>query len=161
MTARLSAAREAGWVDKRNSGFSPVNASPHQFTVGDRVLIDSGYDGEDSYWLRGGDGYRGTIRKLTAVAAAIELDDELVLDAGPGGKWEDFGQGSMSALRETEVARGRWLTLIHGWTEQTWVDPVRVHVGVCEAEPDLYAIPSGGGIGYWVESHAGMAWLSE
>ena len=65
----------------------------------------------------------------------------------------------MSAVRETEVARGRWLTLIHGWVEQT-ADPVRLQVGLCEDEPDLYAIPRGGGIGYRVESHAGIALLA-
>ena len=43
--------------------------APHRFTVGDRVRVNGGYDGECSDWLRGGDGYRGTIRKLTAEAA--------------------------------------------------------------------------------------------
>jgi hypothetical protein len=135
--------------------------APHRYTIGDRVRVHGGYDGDDSDWLRGGDGYRGTIRKLTVDAAAVELDDEVVLDAPPGSKWQDFGRGSMSAVRETEVARGRWLALIHGWTEQTWADPVRLQVGLCEDEPDLYAIPRGGGIGYWVESHAGIALLSD
>src|SRR5687768_16793153 len=108
--------------------------APHRFTVGDRVRVHGGYDGDYSDWLRGGDGYRGTIRKLTAEAAAIELDDELVLDAPPGA---------------------------NGWVEQTWADPVRLQVGLCEDEPDLYAIPRGGGIGYWVESHAAIAVLSD
>ena len=67
----------------------------------------------------------------------------------------------MSPLRETEVARGGWPRLIHGWVEQTWADPVRLQVGLCEEEPDLYAIPRGGGIGYWVEAHAGIALLAE
>jgi hypothetical protein len=133
--------------------------APHRFTVGDRVLVHGGYDGDRSDW-GGGDGYRGTIRKLTAEAAAVELDEELVLDAPLGRKWQDFGRGSLSVLRETEVARGRWLTLIHGWVGQTWADPVSLQVGLCEDEPDLYAIPSGGGIGYWVESHASIALLA-
>jgi hypothetical protein len=135
--------------------------APHRFTVGDRVLVHGGYDGDHSDWLRGGEGFRGTIRKLTAEAAAVELDQELVLDAPPGATWEDFGRGSMSVIRETDVARGRWLTLIHGWLEQTWADPVRLQVGLCEDEPDLNAIPRGGGIGYWVESHAGIALLPD
>ena len=63
---------------------------PRRFTVGDRVLVHGGYGGDDSDWLRGGPGYRGTVRKLTANAAAVELDDELELEAPPGAKWHDF-----------------------------------------------------------------------
>lgn len=57
------------------------------------------------------------------------------------------------------VAQGGWLTLMHGYVGQTWADPVRLQVGLCEHEPDLYAIPRGGGIGYWVKSHAGISLL--
>jgi hypothetical protein len=78
--------------------------APRRLTVGDRVRVHGGYDGDRSDWLRGGEGYRGTIRKLTAEAAAVELDVALVLDAPPGTQWQDFGRGSMSALRETGVA---------------------------------------------------------
>jgi hypothetical protein len=132
---------------------------PHRFTPGERVLVHGGYDGDESYWLRGGSGYTGTLRKLTAKAAAVELDKELELEAPTGAPWQDFGGGSARALREVTVARGRWLTLIHGWVGQTWSDPVRLQVGLCEHEPDLCAIPDGGGIGYWVESHAGISTL--
>lgn len=132
---------------------------PHRFTVGDRVLVRGGYYGDRSEWLAGGPGYTGTLRKLTAEAAAVELDDELELYARPGSRWRDFGCGSASALREVEVAKGRWLALLHGWVGQTWSDPVRLHVGLCEDEPDLYAIPAGGGVGYWVESHADISLL--
>jgi hypothetical protein len=107
----------------------------------------------------GGAGYTGTIRTLTANAAAVELDDELQLEAPPGATWQDFGGGSLTALRDVTVAHGRWLTLMHGWVGQTWADPVRLQVGLCEDEPDLFAIPDGGGIGYWVESHAGISLL--
>jgi hypothetical protein len=120
-------------------------------------LCTGGYDGDESYWLRSGSEYTGTIRKLTAKAAAVELDEELELDAPTGTEWQDFGGGSATALREVTVARGRWLTLIHGWVGQTWADPVRLQVGLSEHEPDLYAIPEGGGIGYWVESHVGIS----
>jgi hypothetical protein len=138
-----------------------MHEQAHRFTVGDRVLIHGGYDGECSDWLRGGAGYAGTIRKLTANAAAVELDVELELGASSGGTWQDFGRGADTAIRGVDVARGRWLTLMHGWVGQTWNDPVRLQVGLCEDEPDLCAIPEGGGIGYWVESHAGIALLDQ
>jgi hypothetical protein len=138
---------------------TPDRAQAHTFTVGDRVLVHGGYDGEDSDWLRGGAGYSGTIRRLTANAAAVELDVELELQSTPDLKWQDFGRGSKTAIREAEVARGRWLTLLHGWVGQAWTEPAPLQVGLCEHEPDLYAIPQGGGIGYWVESHAGIALL--
>lgn len=138
-----------------------MGEQPHRFTVGDRVRVGGGYDGEGSDWLRGTLGYPGTIRKLTAQAAAAELDAELVLEASGGRLWQDFGAGSGSVIREVDVARGRWLALMHGWVGQTWSDPVRLQVGLCEAEPDLYAIPEGGGIGYWVESHAYIALLDQ
>jgi|SRR3954452_3599093 hypothetical protein len=131
----------------------------HTFTVGDRVRVHGGYDGADSDWLRGGDGYVGTIRKLTANAAAVELDGALELDAPAGAMWQDFDGGSPTKIREVDVARGRWLTLMHAWVGQTWSDPVRLQVGLCEEEPDLDAIPHGGGIGYWIESHAGIELL--
>jgi hypothetical protein len=123
---------------------------------GDRVRVGGGYDGEDSAWLHGGLGYTGTIRKLTAGAAAVELDHEIELRAPEGTSWPDFGAGSAAPLREVDLARGRWLTLLHGWVGQTWKAPVRLHVGLCELAPDLSAIPDGGGIGYWVESHASL-----
>ncbi len=50
------------------------------------------------------------------------------------------------------VGRGRGYH-VRGATRPQ-ADPVRLHVGLSEDEPDLYAIPDGGGIGYWVESHA-------
>jgi len=71
-------------------------------------------------------------------------------------RWQDFCGGSAHAFRESSTARGRWLVLPHGWVGQTWADPVRLHVGWCEQEPVLDAIPNGEGIGYWVESHAGI-----
>lgn len=136
-----------------------MHEQAHRFTVGDRVLVHGGYAYSD--WLRGGAGYPGTIRKLTANAAVVELDAALELEAPSGAKWQDFGRGSEAAIREVDVARGRWLTLMHGWVGQTWSDPVRLQVRLCETEPDLHAIPEGGGIGYWVESHAGIALLND
>jgi hypothetical protein len=124
-------------------------------------LVHHGYEGEDSAWLNGGPGYKGTIRKLTAQAAGVELDEEIEIKAPPGRSFEDFGMGSVSSQGTVAIARGRWLTLLHGWVGQTWTDPVRLHVGLTEAEPDLYAIPESGGIGYWVESHAGIELLDE
>lgn len=124
--------------------------------MGDRVVVHGGYD-MDPDWLLDGDGYTGTIRKLTPHAAAVELDDELELEGPDGRLWQDFGQGSRGPMRAVPVARGKWLVLTHGWEDQSWTDPVRLHVGLCELEPDLDAIPRGGGIGYGVESHAGIA----
>ena len=126
--------------------------------MGDRVLVHRGFDGEYSDWLRGGADYPGTTRKLTAHAAAVELDAEIELEAPSGAKWQDFGRGSATALREVDVAR----SLAHldarlGGT--TWSDTVRLQVGLSQDEPDLYAVLEGGGIGYWVESHAGIALL--
>jgi hypothetical protein len=122
---------------------APVADQTHRFMPGDRVRIQGVYDGDDSDWLRGGPGYDGTIRKLTAKAAAVELDNELELRAADGISWQDFGAGSLAAVREVSVARGRRLTLMHGWVGQTWADPVRLQVGLCEEEPDLYAHPRG------------------
>ncbi len=127
----------------------------HRYRPGDRIRVTGGYEGEDSDWLRGGDGYCGVVKAMTAMAASVALDSELVLEAGEGMTWQDFGTGSPTSLRDVKTARGRWLTLIIGWVGEQWRDPIaRLHVGLCEQEPNLYAIPSGGGIGYWVESHA-------
>jgi hypothetical protein len=128
----------------------------HRYEIGDRVLVTSGYDGDDSLWLAGGDGYLGVITAMTADMATVALDHELVLEAGGNIRWQDFGAGSAHGVRETSTARGMWLVLIHGWVGQTWTDPIRLHVGLCEQEPVLEAIPKGGGIGYWVESHASI-----
>jgi hypothetical protein len=126
----------------------------HRYAPGDLVLVTGGYDMEP-VWLQGGPGYTGVIRALTAEAASVELDEELELDAGEGQHWEDFGGGAAKALRTVQVARGRWLVLLHGWVGQEWKDPIpRLHVGLCTEEPDLDAIPPGGGAGCWVESHA-------
>src|SRR5205085_9938468 len=107
-------------------GSESIPELAHTFMVGDGVRVYGGYDGEDSDWLRGGDGYAGTIRKLTANAAAVELDTALELEAQAGAKWQDFGRGSPTSIREVDLAHGRWLTLIHGWVGQTWSDPVRL-----------------------------------
>lgn len=127
----------------------------HRYQVGDRVLVTGGYDGDESLWLAGGDGYPGVITAMKADMATVRLDEDLRLEGGGNVKWQDFGAGSGQAVRETR-ARGRWLVLIHGWVGQTWVDPIRLHVGLCEQEPVLEAVPKGGGIGYWVESHASI-----
>ena len=129
-----------------------------EFRVGDRVLVTGGYDGDESAWLQGGDGYIGTVVDLAGSWAAVELDDELVLDASeaPGG-WPDFGSGSATQLATLTRARGRWLALAHGWVGQRWSEPIaRLQVGLCSEMPDLRSIPEGGGIGAWVESHATM-----
>ncbi|HEV3229785.1 MAG TPA: hypothetical protein VGY97_09940 [Solirubrobacteraceae bacterium] len=124
------------------------------------MLVTGGYDGDQSAWLAGGDGYAGVITAITADRAAVALDHELVLDAPENKQWQDFGAGSFQPLREVKTARGTYIVVTHGWVGQTWVDPIRLQVGLCEGQPDLDAIPKGGGVGYWVESHAGIGLLA-
>jgi hypothetical protein len=122
--------------------------------VGDLVMVSGGYEGNLSTWLAGGGGYAGRLVAIVGPAAAVELDSDLEL--GPG-EWQDFGEGSMTAIGTVSVARGRWLVLLQGWVGGTWSIPTgRLHVGVCEKKPALETLPPGGGIGVWVESHATM-----
>jgi hypothetical protein len=134
-----------------------------EFRVGDRVLVTDGYDGDESAWLQGGAGYVGTVVDLTGNWAAVELDDELVLDANEAtGGWPDFGSGSAKQLGSLTQARGRWLAVAHGWVGQQWSEPIaRLQVGLCSEKPDLSNIPEGGGIGAWVESHATMSHVGD
>lgn len=125
----------------------------NEFEVGDRVVISGGYDGTMSPWLEGGDGYSGTLLEIAGAVAVVELDNELVLS----GTWHDFGNGSAQAIGTVNEAHGRWLALLQGWVGGTWTNPTgRLHVGLCAERPRPDAIPPGGGIGCWVESHAGM-----
>ena len=123
------------------------------FNVGDRVFVTGGYE-SPAPWLRGGDGYHGTLTAINGAIAVVELDEDLVLD---GDTWQDFGAGSATALGTVNSARGRWLALLQGWAGGTWISPTgRLHVGLCSQRPSPGAIPPGGGIGVWVESHATM-----
>ena len=125
----------------------------NEFEVGDRVIVGGGYDGDMSGWLAGGSGYRGTLVEVAGPVAIVELDDELVLT----GSWQDFGDGAPQPIETVREARGRWLALLQGWVGGTWTDPTgRLHVGLCAKQPRRSAIPPGGSIGCWVESHAGM-----
>jgi hypothetical protein len=127
--------------------------APSGFEVGDRVIVGEGYDGAMSVWLRGGEGYAGTLIEIAGPVAVVELDDELVLN----GDWPDFGDGAAQAIRTVSEARGRWLGLLQGWVGGTWTDPTSpLHVGLCARRPSADAVPPGGGIGCWVESHAAM-----
>jgi len=124
------------------------------FRVGDRVTVTDGYDGSESRWLRGGPGHSGTITAIDGPKAIVELDDELILD---GGTWQDFGTGSTSAIGSVATAHGRWLVLMQGWVGGSWNVPLKpLQVGLCPLRPDLPSIPPGGGIGFWIESHATM-----
>jgi hypothetical protein len=129
-----------------------------ELSEGDRVLVTDGYEGNASAWLRGGEGYLGTLADFAGNWAAVELDDELVLDASEAsGGWAYFGDGSATQLGTLARASGRWLALAHGIVGQQWTDPVApLQVGLCSEKPDLRSIPEGGGIGAWVESHATM-----
>ena len=116
------------------------------------MLVTGGYDMTPT-WLKGGAGYQGTVVEMTDEWATVELDRELVVE----GRWHDFNNGSRGPIREVSVARGRWLALSHGWVGQGWSEPIhRLHVGLCSERPNLGAIPQGGGVGAWVESHATM-----
>lgn len=123
------------------------------FEVGDRVVVFGGYEGDMSLWLAGGSGYSGTLVEIAGPVAIVELDDELAL----AGSWQDFGDGAPQAIATVSTACGRWLSLLQGWVGGTWTNPTgRLHVGLCANRPDPNAIPPGGGVGCWVESHAGM-----
>lgn len=121
---------------------------------GDRVRVSGGNDGDRSAWLCGGPGYEATVLDLRPRMAAVAFDGEVVVEAPKGGYWQDFGRGSRKAVGQGPVARGRWAVLLQAWVGRTWDDPGPLHVALCEEEPDLGAIPEGGGIGWWVESHA-------
>jgi hypothetical protein len=117
------------------------------------VTVGGGYDGDLSVWLRGGGGYAGTLIEIAGPVAVVELDDELVFS----GDWPDFGNGAPQAIGTVSEARGQWLALMQGWVGGTWTSPTgRFHVGLCATRPLASAIPPGGGIGRWVESHAAM-----
>ena len=124
-----------------------------EFRIGDRVIVGGGYDGSMSEWLQGGVGYCGVIVEMAGAVAVVRLDDELVLR----GEWQNFGGGSARPVGTVAVARGRWLALLQGWVGGTWTNPTgRLQVGLCAERPRPSAIPTGGGIGCWIESHAGM-----
>ena len=124
------------------------------YRVGDEVLVTGGYD-MDPEWLQGGPGYIGTIREVANKWAVVELPSELALTAADGDGWSDFGQGSQSELGRLPIARGRWLALTLAYVGAEWRDPIgRIHVGLCAQRPDFTKVPSGGGIGAWLESHA-------
>jgi hypothetical protein len=112
-------------------------------------------------WLGGGEGYIGTIDKIEGKRAVVKLDEEIVLEARNSDGWPDFGPGSAHEIGRLATARGQWLALSHGWVGQEWKEPIgRVHVGLLQTPPDIENVPSGGGLGAWVESHATMTHLA-
>jgi hypothetical protein len=135
-------------------GDSTTIGPDQEYQEGDRILVTGGYDMDPS-WLQESPGYAGRLVAMTANAASVELDRELVLPAPAGVTWQDFGSGSKGPIREVETAQGGWLALMPGYVGFAWPVPgPRIHVGLCEEQPNLSGIPEGGGIGYWVESHA-------
>jgi hypothetical protein len=131
------------------------SAAGRAFAVGERVLVTGGYDA-DAEWLTEASGYFGMLRELTPNWAVVELEDQLALRSSTTG-WPDFGSGSPKAIGHVTEARGRWLALANGYVGQQWAEPLgRVHVGLCPERPVLANVPTGGGVGVWVESHATM-----
>jgi hypothetical protein len=127
-----------------------------EFRVGDRVKVAGGYDMEPA-WLAGGPGYTGRIKELEGNRAAVKLEATLSLRA-PGNGWADFGRGEKQALGQVRLANGDWLALALAYEDAAWREPItRLHAALCAQRPDLAAIPEGGGIGIWVESHATMS----
>jgi hypothetical protein len=117
------------------------------------VIVTGGYD-DAPEWLQGGHGYEGEVAEVKEKWLVVKLDSELTLEAKDGAGWPDFGTGSQKQTGNLPAAKGLWLALTHGWVGQEWVEPIgRIHVALSETYPDIGAIPQGGGIGAWVESH--------
>jgi hypothetical protein len=147
---------------KGDSRYGRSVAERASFEVGDRVRVTGGYDMEPE-WLQGDDGYAGTIIEVHGDWAAVELDRELQLSASDQSEgWADFGSGAARQTGVLRVARGRWLALAQAWEGGEWREPIgRVHVSLCSERPNLPAIPKGGGVGAWVESHGTMLRASD
>ena len=118
----------------------------HVLAIGDRVIVDGGYDMEPAWLAASASGYAGSVIDFIPgqndrPAAVIALDNELVLPNGAG------------AVRDREV-RGRYIVLELGHVGTSWSTPrPRVHVELCvEAPPRVrwQDRPRGA----WVESHA-------
>lgn len=132
--------------------------SSSAFQVGDRVIVAGGYDMEPK-WLAGGSGYSGRIEEIYGRWSAVRLDRPLSLSAPVDG-WSDFGSGARQPITNLASANGEWLALALAYQRARWTGEVtRLHVAVCREQPDLQAIPAGGGVGVWVESHAAMSHL--
>lgn len=126
------------------------------FQVGDNVRIAGGYDMEPA-WLAGGTGYLGHIDAIDGKWATVRLDSAITLRAPTNG-WANFGKGQGQSVGKVAEAHGAWLAVGLAYKDAEWREPIeRLHVSVCGERPDLGAIPAGGGVGVWVESHATMS----
>jgi hypothetical protein len=101
--------------------------------------------------------HRGRIEAIEGKWVAVKLESTLSL-RGSGDGWADFGRGGKQAVGQVHLANGGWLALALAYKDAAWREPItRLHAAVCVDRPDLAAIPEGGGIGIWVESHATMS----
>jgi hypothetical protein len=140
---------------------SHENLSGIPFVVGERVLVNGGYD-PDPDWLQGrngyDDGYRGTIRDIRDRWAVVLLDSELILPPvdleNPA--WRFAGR-KLDDSERIRSPRGKWLLLSQGWDDSVWNEPTdRLHVVLCDQEPRFEDAEMNLISGAWVESHAQM-----
>lgn len=150
----VAAAYSACVGSERNLGGIP-------FVVGDRVLVTGGYDPNPD-WLQDGSGYHGTICELRDKIAVVELDSELILPSmdRKDPAWRIWGR-KLEDPDRISSPRGKWLLLCQGWVGSVWNEPTdRLHVVLCDQEPNIEVNNANQISGAWVESHAQMCHIS-
>jgi hypothetical protein len=134
---------------------SQQNLSGTPFVVGERVLVNGGYEYAPD-WIQGGSGYYGTIREIRGKYAVVLLDSELSLPLidREDAAWRIWGR-KLDDPERIRSPRGQWLLLRQGWVGSVWKEPTdRLHVVLCEQEPTIAAADLNQVSGAWVESHA-------
>lgn len=132
-----------------------LNGTP--FVVGERVLVNGGYENAPD-WIQGGSGYFGTIRDIQGKCAVVLLDSELSLPPieREDPAWRIWGR-KFDDPERISSPRGKWLLLRQGWVGSVWNEPTdRLHVVLCEQEPTIASADLSQVSGAWVESHAQM-----
>jgi hypothetical protein len=123
--------------------------SIRELAVGDRVLVEGGYDFEPD-WLAASEGRGGYLGEVVEfipgqnekLATVVELDQMIILQDGAG------------AVAGKEV-RGTFLVLELAWQGVDWATrPTRIHVELCDFRPEPKRWQDRRQ-GAWVESHAG------